>query len=138
MACSRMPKCMLRPPYESASKSPAPSKVMRVLVDGVRSAEPPISQGRVGATAFSTLADASGHDDQGGPIGRLRGGLEGLVEPGEVVRVRDPGHAPAVADEAGGHVVAEGQAGVALDGDPVVVVDPAEVAELQVAGQGGG
>ena len=45
IACSRMPKCMLRPPSVSASRSPAPSNKSRVFVDGERSAAPPISQG---------------------------------------------------------------------------------------------
>ena len=52
------------------------------------------------------------------------------VEHVEVVGVADAGDVPAVADEARGHVLAEGQRGVALDGDVVVVVDPAQVGEL--------
>ena len=59
MACSRIPKCRLRPPYLSASKSPAASNVRRVLVDGERSAEPPISEGKCCAMAFSTLPEES-------------------------------------------------------------------------------
>ena len=42
IACSRMPKWKLRPPRLAASKSPAPSNVRCVFVDGARSAEPPI------------------------------------------------------------------------------------------------
>src|SRR6516162_9351953 len=42
-----------------------------------------------------------------------------------------------MADEAGGHIVAESEFRVPLDGDVVVVVDPAKVREFQVAGQGG-
>src|SRR5580765_3371146 len=59
IACSRMPKWKLRPPYEPASKSPAPSKVSRVFVEGKRSAAPPISHGTVWHTAFSTLPEES-------------------------------------------------------------------------------
>ena len=44
MACSRMPKCMLRPAQFSGSKFPAPSMFVWVL--GARSAEPPIISGR--------------------------------------------------------------------------------------------
>ena len=40
-----------------ASKSPAPSNVRRVLVDGARSAAPPISQGTFRAIAFKTMPD---------------------------------------------------------------------------------
>jgi len=37
----------------------------------------------------------------------------------EVVGVGDGGDIPAVGEEAGGHVLGEGDAGVPLDGDPV-------------------
>ena len=53
----------------------------------------------------------------------------------DVVGVADPQHVPAVADEARGHVLGEGDARVAFDGDVVVVVDPAEVVEAEMAGQ---
>src|SRR5208282_3962854 len=59
IACSRMPKWKLRALYWPASKSPAPSKVRRVFVEGYRSAEPPISQGWFFAIALSTLPDDS-------------------------------------------------------------------------------
>ena len=61
--------------------------------------------------------------------------LERALEHLQVVGVADARDVPAVADEARGHVLAERQRRVALDGDVVVVVDPAEVGELQVAGQ---
>ena len=57
IACSRMPKWRLRPAYSPAWKSPAPSKVSRVLVDGARSAAPPISQGTFWAIALRTRPD---------------------------------------------------------------------------------
>src|SRR4029453_17919108 len=44
---------------------------------------------------------------------------------------------PPVAHEAGRDVLGEGDVGVTFDGDVVVVVDPAQVVELEVAGQGG-
>src|ERR1035438_9350381 len=53
MACSRMPKWKLRPEYSSRSK--LPPSLISVLVEGARSAAPPISQGTFLATAFSTL-----------------------------------------------------------------------------------
>ena len=53
-ACSRMPKWRLRPDRSSGWKSPAPSKMSRVLVEGDRSAEPPRSQGTAWATVLST------------------------------------------------------------------------------------
>ena len=55
----------------------------------------------------------------------------------EVVGVADANDVPAVAEEARGHVLAEGERGVALDGDVVVVVDPAQVGQLEMTGQRG-
>ncbi len=63
---------------------------------------------------------------------------ESPLELVEVVGVADPGHVPAVGQETGRDVLGKGQRGVALDRDVVVVVDPAEVGELPVAGQRGG
>ena len=54
-ACSRTPKCRLRPARLSGWKSPAPSKVRRDLLDGARSEEPPISHGTRCATMLSTF-----------------------------------------------------------------------------------
>src|SRR5262249_50168576 len=78
------------------------------------------------------------HNDQRRPVGRVEKGAEGPVQHLQVIGVADTRDVPAVANEAGGHVVAERQFGVPLDGDAVVVIDPAEVGELQVAGEGGG
>ena len=60
IACSRMPKCRLRPPGVPASKSPAPSNLSVVLLDGPRSAG--AARGTSGmfcASTFSTCPDAS-------------------------------------------------------------------------------
>src|SRR5436190_24119281 len=59
IACSRMPKCRLRPAGLAKLKSPAPSNVRRVLQEGARSAEPPISQGTFLARILSTLPEES-------------------------------------------------------------------------------
>ena len=61
--------------------------------------------------------------------------LKARCEHLQIVGVADARDVPAVADEARGHVFAEGQRGVAFDGDVVVVVDPAQVRELEMAGQ---
>ncbi len=53
----------------------------------------------------------------------------------DVVGVGDPQHVPAVGQKTGRDVFGEGDAGVAFDGDVVVVLDPAEVIEFQVAGE---
>ena len=44
-------------------------------------------------------------------------------------------HVPAISEKARRHIVAERQIRVPLDGHPVAVVDPAEVAEHLVAGE---
>ncbi len=58
-ACSRTPKCRLRPPRSATEKSPACANVISVFVEGARSADPPTSHGTFGAIAFSTLPEAS-------------------------------------------------------------------------------
>ena len=85
-----------------------------------------------------TVGDVAIDDHERGSIGRLFERLEGPLQHLEIVGVAHPCDVPAVADEAGGDVVAVGQRRVALDGDVVVVVDPAQVRELEVPGQRGG
>ena len=58
IACSRS-RWRFRPAGFCALKSPAPSKVSRVLHDGPRSAEPPSIHGTFLASAFSAWPDAS-------------------------------------------------------------------------------
>ena len=82
------------------------------------------------------VPDAAVHDDQR-RAGRF--GLERLERPGQqatVVRVVNVSDVPAQPGELGGDVIAERQPGAALDGDLVVVVDPAEIVQLQVSSQG--
>ena len=55
-ACSRMPRWKLRPPRSSGWKSPAPSKVRRVFVEGARSAAPPEQPGHVLGDGVEDLA----------------------------------------------------------------------------------
>ncbi len=80
-------------------------------------------------------ADVAVDDDQGRAVVLLLERLEGSGQHLEVVRVTDPGDVPAVGDEARGDVLGEGERRVALDRDLVVVVDPAEVRELEVPRQ---
>ena len=84
------------------------------------------------------VADVAVDDDQGRAAALLAEALEGPRDQLDVVGVADPVHVPAVAHEAGGDVVLVGELGVAVDRDVVVVVDPAEVVEPQVAGDRGG
>ncbi len=85
-----------------------------------------------------TVGDMAVHNNEGGPVGGILEGLERPLKEVEIIRITYPCDVPAVAHEAGGHVFAEGPVGVALDGDLVVVVDPAEVRELQMPSERGG
>src|ERR1017187_6018117 len=58
-ACSRTPKCMLRPPGVAGCRSPAPLKSRRVKVEGSKSAAPPSNQGTASARMLRTLPDDS-------------------------------------------------------------------------------
>ena len=74
MACSRMPKCRLRPPGSSGSSSPAPLNVKFVLVDGERSAAPPISHGTRSRDGVEHLAGGFARGDAfvvGGNAGKI-------------------------------------------------------------------
>ena len=82
-----------------------------------------------------TIGDVTVHDDQGGSIG---GGAERVERPPqhvEIVGVADACHVPAIGDEARRHVLGERPVGVTFDRDLVVVVDPAEVGELEMTGE---
>ena len=83
------------------------------------------------------VGDVAVDDDQRRPLGLVLERLERAREHRAVVGVADAGDVPAVADEARRDVVGEREARGALDRDPVVVVDPAEVLEPEVAGQRG-
>ena len=69
---------------------------------------------------------------------RLAKQAEGVAQRVQRVDVRNSDDVPAVTGEAGGHVLAEAQVSVALDGDVIVVVDPTEVREFEVSGQRSG
>ena len=55
----------------------------------------------------------------------------------QIVGIADPQHVPAIGEEARRDILGEGDAGLAFDGDVVVVVDPAQVVELEMAGERG-
>jgi hypothetical protein len=58
-----------------------------------------------------------------------------MLDAVNVVGVADAQDVPAVAQEPGRDVLGEGDARVAFDGDVVVVVNPAEVVEAEMAGE---
>ena len=88
----------------------------------------------VGATKGDVRAD----DDEGRAIGDAPGRGERRVERAQVVPVRHPRHVPAVGFEPLGGIVRERQVGGAVDGDAIIVVDPDQAVELQVAGERAG
>src|SRR5439155_1022196 len=151
--CSRTPKWILRAPQLPAATSPPFLKT--TCVEPARSADPPTSSGSFGAMAFSTFPDAArvawASAGGGANVGRpssqpsarrpardAPGGGERRVERAEVVAVRHALHVPAVALEPLRRVVREREIGLAVDGDAIVVVDPDQTTELQMAGERAG
>ena len=86
----------------------------------------------------SAIADMALDDDQRRHVARAPEYLDRLRNPLRVVGVADPLHVPAIGEEARRNVVAEGEIGVAFDRDAVAVVDPAQIAEHQMARERGG
>src|SRR5262249_38145630 len=81
------------------------------------------------------IADVAVQNDQ-------RGSTFGLAEDGkrildalEVVGITNPQDVPVIAEESRRDVLGEGDTRFAFDGDVVVVIDPAEVVEAEMAGQ---
>ena len=83
----------------------------------------------------ASVGDVGPDHDERGPAGLRLGRADGRVERVEVVPVRHVLHLPAVGPVAGADVLVEGQRGVALDGDVIVVVEADQLAEPQVAGE---
>src|SRR5205085_8593117 len=94
--------------------------------------------GGVGALQrWSAVGDMAVDDDQRRSAGRLLERPERTLEHRQVVGVADANDVPPIRDEPRGDVFAEAPLRVALDADLVVVVDPAEVIELEVPGEAG-
>ena len=81
------------------------------------------------------VADVAVDNDQGRAIGRVRERRQRPRQHVQIVGVADARHVPAVGDEPRRHVVAERERRRAFDGDVIVVVDPAQIAEPQVSGE---
>ncbi len=80
------------------------------------------------------IADVAVDDDQGRAIAGPAEDLDRMRNPLDIVGIADAHHVPAVAHEAGRDILGERDVGVPLDRDAVAVVDPAEVRELEMAG----
>ncbi len=91
-----------------------------------------------GAGDWRAEADDAVEHDQGRGVAIGLEGLDGAGKRPRIVGIIDVDDRPAIAFEALADVLAEGQRRAALDGDAVAVVDPAQVAELLMAGDRGG
>src|SRR4029077_8815291 len=60
---------------------------------------------------------------------------ESLLDSLEIVGIADPQHVPMIGEEAGGDILGESDASLAVDGDVIVVVDPAQIIESEMAGK---
>ena len=124
------------------SKVCSGSKPRTFLVAATSSAPERAAVGRLGALRVGRgPRDDRVEDDERGLVGHAAGLADGVVEGRDVLDVVgaavgpvDGLDVPAVGLVAGGDVLGEGDVGVALDRDPVAVVDDGEVAELLGAG----
>ena len=82
-----------------------------------------------------TIGDVAVDDDEGRPVVGVLERVERPAQHFQVVSVTHPGDVPAIADKTGGHVITKSPLRVALDGDLVVVVDPAQIGKFKMAGQ---
>src|SRR5882724_7785041 len=84
-------------------------------------------------TMRRTIADMAVNDDERRPARRAHGIPQRVLNPVEIVGIPYASHVPSVSQKPPRHVFGERDIGLAFDGDVVVVVDPAEVVELQVS-----
>ena len=83
------------------------------------------------------IADMTLDDDQGRHVVVRRKVSIACANRSRIVGVADALHVPAIGEETRRDIVAESQIRVALDRDPVAVVDPAKIAEHLVTGERG-
>src|SRR5258708_31833622 len=71
-------------------------------------------------------------DYDGGSAGRARSSPQRVLDAIQIVGIPYAKDVPSIRQKSPCHIFGEGDIGFALDGDVIVVVDPAEVIELQV------
>src|SRR5262249_8110031 len=81
------------------------------------------------------IADVTINYDKSRPVLRLLEDIECALQHFQVVGIAYARHVPAISEKARRNIVTECYVGMALDRYAVVVVDPAEVVELEMAGQ---
>ncbi len=74
-------------------------------------------------------------NDERRPTLRFPEGFEGVFDAVSIVSIANPQNIPSITQEAGRHVLREGNASVAFDCDVIVVVHPAEMVEPQMCGK---
>src|SRR4030095_8923279 len=93
-----------------------------------------VSRGRV-LLVWGAVADVTVENNEGGAFLGLAEDVEGVLDALNIVGVGDAQDVPPVGQKPRLDVLCKGDARFALDGDVVVVVDPAKVVETQVTGQ---
>src|SRR6202795_3571808 len=83
----------------------------------------------------SAVSNVAVNNDQSRPIIGVQESLKGPRQHRLIIRVSHTSHIPTVAEETGRYILTERQLGVALDRDPVVVVNPAEIRKLKMTSQ---
>ena len=81
-------------------------------------------------------ADVAAHDDQRRPVPGRTELVQGRPECSGIVRVGDLMDRPAIGRKTRADILGESELGPALNRDVVGIVDPAEIRELQMAGDG--
>src|ERR1041385_3302107 len=79
------------------------------------------------------ISNVAVNDDQRRALLRVVEMLEGAGEQIKIVGIADASNVPAITHKARGDIFSKRQLGVALNGDVVVVVNPAEIGELEMA-----
>src|ERR1700735_2363281 len=74
-------------------------------------------------------------NDQRRPVFRLTENRECFLDALEIVGIGDPQYVPMIGEEAGGDILGESDASLAVDGDVIVVVDPAQIIKSEMAGK---
>src|SRR5712672_4397736 len=76
---------------------------------------------------WRTVAYMAVKNDEGRPTCRFPEGFEGVLDAVGIVGVANAQDVPSITQEPGRHVLREGNASVAFDGDVIVVVNPAKM-----------
>jgi hypothetical protein len=84
---------------------------------------------------WRTVTDMAVDDNQSGPVIGTQKGIIGGADSVQIVCIRDMFNVPLVCLKTFSHILAEGPFGGPVQGHFVVVVDPAEIGQPQVASE---